>query len=384
MIGLSLFNGAGGAMMALDTLGVKVDKMYVSEIDKHANQASMLLFPEQIQLGDITKWTEWEYKLGVDLATVDIIFAGFPCQAWSMAGKQGGDSDPRGALVHDLLGLYDYIKLQNPDVQFMFENVAMKKQFMDFINELFGVAPVMINAALVTAQNRKRNYWASWEISQPDDLGIVLADILETDPVDITVMSEKFTRRNAHILRDDVNGKAKNLSDKSGCLTAVQKDNVVIKTTPTVNGETFDEWFTKTKHHGGSREEFDRLVEQENKLTIKNETLATNGKTHTLTASYAAGMAASNSVKRKQRSLIPVGLTDEETNQTCNGVKYRKLTPRECMRLQGWPEWVIEKLLNSGISNTQLYKMTGNGWPNPVIVHNLKCLFNTEKGKKLL
>ena len=111
--------------MALGEAGIPVKKMYASEIDKFANKAAQLLFPDTIHLGDITKWDTWEDDYGVDFSDVDLLMAGFPCQAWSMAGKQKGDNDPRGALVHDLLDIWGYIKTLNPKLKIMFENVAM-------------------------------------------------------------------------------------------------------------------------------------------------------------------------------------------------------------------------------------------------------------------
>jgi len=143
---LSLFNGMGFGRMALDSLGIKVDKYYSSEIDKFANQAANALYPDTIQVGDVTKWKDWKFSLG----SIDLLIAGFPCQAWSMAGKQEGDDDPRGALVHDLISIWRQIYLVNPNVKFMFENVKMKKEFLDYINKLFGVKPICINSALVS------------------------------------------------------------------------------------------------------------------------------------------------------------------------------------------------------------------------------------------
>ena len=87
---LSLFNGYGGLSLALDMLGIKPAKMYSSEIDKYANQAAQALYPDTIQMGDITKWREWD----IDFSKIDLLTAGFPCQAWSMAGKMEGDNDP--------------------------------------------------------------------------------------------------------------------------------------------------------------------------------------------------------------------------------------------------------------------------------------------------
>ncbi|MAF36322.1 hypothetical protein CL622_04355, partial [archaeon] len=135
---LSLFNGMSCGMMALERLNIKVGKYYSSEIDKYANKASETLYPEIIQLGDATKWQDWS----IDLGSIDLLMAGFPCQAWSMAGKQKGDNDPRGALVHDLINIWNAINHERGNqgkdpVKFLFENVKMKKEFLDYINNLF-------------------------------------------------------------------------------------------------------------------------------------------------------------------------------------------------------------------------------------------------------
>ena len=116
---LSLFNGMSGGHMALDELGIDIGKYYSSDIDKYANEASTALFPDTIHLGDMTKWRDWD----IDLSTIDLLLAGFPCQAWSTSGKMQGDNDPRGALVHDLIELWQEITKVNPNVKFLFENV---------------------------------------------------------------------------------------------------------------------------------------------------------------------------------------------------------------------------------------------------------------------
>lgn len=125
---LSLFNGMSFGMMALQSLNIKVDNYYSSEIDKYANQATQALFPDVIQLGDVTKWDDWD----IDLGSIDLLLAGFPCQAWSIAGKQKGDNDPRGALVHDLIDIWTEVNaarrfMGKEPVKFMFENVKNEK-----------------------------------------------------------------------------------------------------------------------------------------------------------------------------------------------------------------------------------------------------------------
>ena len=331
---LSLFNGMSFCSMALESLGINVNKMYSSEIDKYANQATQALFSDTIQLGDITNWRDWD----IDWASIDLVTGGFPCQAWSMAGKQLGDKDERGVLFWTMLDIMKHVKYHNPKADFLIENVKMKKEFEQYItthteNALGQVHKILINSALVSAQNRNRYYWTSFEVGQPEDRGILLKDIIEHGG-DYTFMSEKFVNRQAgrKCLRDNLDGKAVNLSAMEYVKNGRQGDYI-------------------------------------------NQTALNNSKAHALTASYMAGMMASNSVERKQRKLHPLCEATEESNQTHKGIKYRKLTPRECFRLQTVPENHIDTLLSAGISNTQLYKMCGNGWTMEVIKHILSCRY---------
>ncbi len=484
---MSLFSGCEGASMALSELNVPVKKMYTSEIDKFACKAAALLFPNTIPLGDMTKWDTWEDEKGVNFAEIDILFAGFPCQAWSMAGKQKGDDDPRGALVHDLLDIWGYIKALNPNVKFLFENVAMKKEFMDYINNLFGQDSIMINASLLTAQNRKRNYWVNWEVSQPEDKGILLKDIIEGGAIDATIMTDTFADRQKG--RNCLVDKPK---DKSASLCAmeyvksgrqgdyIQCDNggnqTVFRPCELREGKkplTFIEWIEEyhpdevcmtidtndytelaDKYMLGSREkiggsfevnyEYDSYLHdflygkgaplchhvatatdinanESNKRIYadsgKSPTLTTMGGGHRepkVLVSFVndnervgaitenergyrphQNDASKSGVSELGRIMKPGAKTDTVTtthapklavNDDITNLKYRKLTPRECMRLQGFPAWCIDKLHETGIingkekpviSNSQLYKMTGNGFAIPVISHIVKCLLDS-------
>lgn len=89
---LSLFDGVSCGRLALDRAGIECDKYYASEIDKYAIKISKANYPDIVQLGDIRGWQDWLKSLG----KIDLILAGFPCQSWSVAGKQLGDRDPRG------------------------------------------------------------------------------------------------------------------------------------------------------------------------------------------------------------------------------------------------------------------------------------------------
>ena len=178
---LSLFDGISCGQIALQRAGIKVDKYFASEIDKHAIKVTQHNWPNTIQLGDVTKWREWN----IEWESIDLLCAGFPCQAWSVAGKQQGTNDPRGALAITLFELFTFLKEKNPKLKFLFENVKMKKEYSDYLNNLFGAEFIEINSALVSAQNRKRLYWTNIEnVTPPTDKGILLKDIIESGIVD--------------------------------------------------------------------------------------------------------------------------------------------------------------------------------------------------------
>lgn len=178
---LSLFDGISCCRVALNRANIPVDTYYASEIDKHAITVAQKNFSDTIQLGDVTKWQSWD----IDFTSIDIVTAGFPCQAWSVAGSQLGDKDPRGALFWITLDIISHIKKLNPKVIFLLENVKMKREFEEYISHhaeqaLGKVNKYLINSALVSAQNRQRYYWTNIDgVFQPEDRGILLKDILE-------------------------------------------------------------------------------------------------------------------------------------------------------------------------------------------------------------
>jgi len=222
---LSLFDGMSCGQIALSKLGFKVDKYYASEIDKYAIEITQKNFPNTIQLGDVCQLDP------KDFMDVDLIQAGSPCQGFSFAGAQLAFDDPRSALFFEFIRL---LKEIGPKY-FLLENVRMKKEFLEVITDqvsscytaddvddeyvdMFGnvrFEPHFINSSLLSAQSRKRYYWTNIpNIKQPEDKGIVLRDILETEPKSITKMSDKFVKRNGdkNCMIDQNREKAHNLS----------------------------------------------------------------------------------------------------------------------------------------------------------------------------
>jgi DNA (cytosine-5)-methyltransferase 3A len=377
---LALFDGISCGQVALERIGIDVDSYYSSEIDKYAIQITQNNYPKTIQLGDMTQWRKWD----IDWASIDLLTAGFPCQAWSVAGKQKGNNDPRGALVHDLIDIWKHTRELNPNLKFMFENVRMKKEFLDYINDLFGVEPVLINSALVSAQNRKRYYWTNIEgIEQPEDKGILLKDIVHEN-TDLSMNSPRWNdwwTKNAEFqLKKQYSSLD---SDKAITMTARQyaswNGNFIF--------EKLNEYivpFDKTLQI------LDKEVEKGKvgyfrKDSQANRVYYIHGKSVTLMGVAGGGAA-------KMGQYLFGCITPDRINKRQNGQRFsegrkfytltaqdkhgvlvegyiRKLTTIECCRLQTLPDNYTQ-----GISNSQQYKCIGNGWTVDVISYIFKGL----------
>lgn len=198
---LSLFDGISCARVALERAGIPVEVYYASEIDKYAIQVASNNYPDTIQLGDITRLVSNE-GLSIGIASkgflenahkIDLLIGGSPCQDLSIAKKnRKGLDGERSGLFWQYVNMLKYIKPR----YFILENVAsMPKEAKDIITKELGVEPIMINASLVSAQNRKRLFWVGKiiqesskefytvpvEITQPEDRGIMLKDVLLQD-----------------------------------------------------------------------------------------------------------------------------------------------------------------------------------------------------------
>ncbi|MBK6616821.1 MAG: DNA cytosine methyltransferase [Nitrosomonas sp.] len=177
---LSLFDGISCAQVALERAGITPHTYYAAEVDRYAIQITQHNYPSTVQLGDVTRWREWD----IDWSSIGLLIGGSPCQGFSFSGKQLAFNDPRSRLFFVYVDILNHIRRVNPDVKFLLENVKMKKESLDVISKHLGVEPVFINSSLLSAQNRQRLYWANWSFGQPEDKGIVLADILENGVTD--------------------------------------------------------------------------------------------------------------------------------------------------------------------------------------------------------
>jgi DNA (cytosine-5)-methyltransferase 3A len=284
-------------------------------------------FPNTLQIGDVRN------VKASDLPKIDLLIGGSPCQGFSSSGKRLNFDDPRSALFFEYVRILKELREINPDIKFLLENVKMKKEWVAVISEILGVEPVEINSALVSAQNRKRLYWANFYISQPADRGILLKDILEDGD---TVAGMRGRYLNEDGTRDDV-ARPKivqcienRLDGKSNTLTTVSKDNLVFV------GHT-----GKSKRTNGNTV---RAYRQGERIFV------VNGKNPTLSAQMGG-------------TANGTGLITEDL------LHYRNLTITECERLQTMPDGYT-----SVAPKTARTKMIGNGWTIDVITHILNFL----------
>ena len=234
---LSLFDGIGCGHLALERAGIKIDSYDAYEIEKNAIKATQTNFPDVIQHGDVTKEDFTKYR-----DKIDILIGGSPCQGFSFAGKQLNFNDPRSKLFFEFIRALRETKPK----YFLLENVVMKKEYQDVISSYLGVEPIEINSSLVSAQNRRRLYWTNIpDVTLPQNKNITLDDILEnvefSNPPAIrgrrlnkgAIVGRRLDDK-GH--RQDYNKtipitqclevRATN-TDKSNCLTTVDKDNVL-------------------------------------------------------------------------------------------------------------------------------------------------------------
>lgn len=290
---LSLFDWMWCWRVALERAWIPVARYFASEIDRYAIQVSKKNFPDIHQVGDV-EWVKVYYNItcGKDSwyhikseywdcrlweLGIDLLIWWSPCQWFSNAGKGLNFEDPRSKLFFEFVRILNEAKPRC----FLLENVKMKKEWQNIISEhLFGIQPVEIDSALVSAQRRKRlyrvwkrnEYWSysQVEIRQPEDKGIFLRD------------------------------------------STLYGENKIWQ-----YPRWFNEWWIK------------------------------EGKSTTLSSHWW-----------QYNNFIVGDMT-----------WLRSITPIECERLQTLPDDYT-----AGVSNSQRYKMLGNGWTVDVIAHILKHL----------
>lgn len=350
---LSLFDGTSCGRLALERAGIPVEKYYASEIDKYAIQISKKNYPDIIQIGDCTQVDFAKFR-----GEIDLVIGGSPCQGFSFAGKMLNFNDPRSKLFFEFVRAIREIQPK----YFLLENVKMKQEFQDVISEHLGVKPIEINSALVSAQNRKRLYWTNIpNVTVPQDKGILLKDIVhEYADVD----REKSLCIDANYYKG---GNLKNYYEKHRRQLVFEWLNEYIVP------------FDKTlqildKEVEKGKVGFFRKDSQANRVYfIHDKAVCLCGDAGGGAAKmgqYLFGCITPDRVEKRQNGQrFNDGnkfytLTAQDKHGVLLEGYIRKLTPIECERLQTMPD-----NYTAGVSDSQRYKMLGNGWTADVIAH---------------
>ncbi|MCC7004695.1 DNA (cytosine-5-)-methyltransferase [Candidatus Nomurabacteria bacterium] len=312
---LSLFDGISCGQIALNRVGIKYDNYFASEIDKHAIKVTMKNYPKTMQLGDVIKVKGW------DLPKIDLLIGGSPCQGFSFAGKGLNFEDPRSKLFFEFVRL----KSETQPKYWMLENVKMKTEHQNIISEILGVKPILINSELVSAQRRERLYWTNIPITElPTDKGILLKDIIE--------IGEPIKDKSQTILATLYKENAKSMikRNKAGLLVKMSSENPQIKELSITDRG-------KRPHRNDKRK---------SGISEIGTIHYPDTKSYTITANHAPKVSTEI-------------------------IGWRKLTPKECERLQTVPDNYTDC-----VSDSQRYKMLGNGWTVDVIAHIFNGLLN--------
>lgn len=329
---LSLFDGMSCGQIALNRAGIKYDKYFASEIDKFAIQVTQKNYPDTIQLGSATEVDVSQ------LEPIDLLIGGSPCQSFSFAGKRNGMTttcneeiytldrylelksdgfqfEGESYLFWEYMRILTDIRKCNPDVLFLLENVEMGNKWERILSEAIGIFGVHINSALVSAQNRRRIYWTNIRVREEGLFGELHSDIPQPEDRGILLKD---------ILEDEVDEK-----------------------------------------YYISKRQLERLdignIKIAGQISFKNKGVENDKATALLSRDYKG-------ISGHQGFNVCVAMQGSNQHpKTTTNARIRRLTPVECERLQ-----TVEDNYTAVVSDSQRYKMLGNGWTVDVIKHIFK------------
>ena len=396
---ISLFSGIGGFEYGIQQSKYK-DKLVClaySEIDKYADSIYRKRFPSRVvkglhthtPLGDITKVRT------SDLPDFELLVGGFPCQAFSIAGKRRGFDDTRGTLFFEIARILKdkrpkYFLLENVKGLLSHDKGQTFKTMLGVLSDLgYDVKWEVLNSKNFVPQSRERIYIKGY--FRRECGGEVLSPSGTSGEAD-TKMSA--------IVSPTRNGKLVSVNGINGTLTASGKDNgyntfinELECSSQLTDYEEFLEKSTSRNHQDG------RIYSSKRDSSITLNSRGNNGfyivddkpvnddlvewfdegkNFHTLTEDRAITTTTTTgdcfSITTRQRGMPLHKKQDnyvlEKDNKIYEGYRVRRLTPVECERLQGFPDnWTKFGVNNELISNSQRYKCLGNAVTTNVITH---------------
>ena len=371
---LSLYDGMACGMIAMQLAGVEVESYDAYEIDKYAIKTAQHNFPMIKEHGDVFDADFTQYE------GVDFLVGGSPCTYWSIAQTKNRETVASG-MGWELFSQYVRALHEAKPKYFIYENnKSMSKQIRASIDEAFGFEAVLINSALVSAQNRQRLYWvgrrnedgsySKVNVEQPEDRGILLKDVLDSAVArDLTSNDKAYTLTASY--------------DGACAWNTIEQHQRNMVAEPVCVAERGRMYCGQPQHYEARTDGKTNTltsVEKDNRVAepIRIGTIENNAKSPT-----------HDSQQYRIYSPDGKGVTIYEVRNgliTIKGKQYpiklkdgyyiiRKLTVSECKRLQTVPEWY-----EFPVSNSQAYKMLGNGWTCEVIAHLIRSCMAEQWG----
>lgn len=346
----SLFSGVGGFEEGLEFAGINYEIVFASEIDRFARKSFLANFDTTNMYGDITKIE------ACDVPDHDLLIAGFPCQSFSIAGKRKGFEDARGTLFYDVARILNvkkpkFILLENVKNLINHDGGKTIYEILKILEELnYTIDFTIINSMEAgVPQSRERTYIFgvyNWESEKY---------LLDKRNVKINKLKEKLNKSNylSFNFFDSLNFD----------METKVLDDVILKEVDEkfyLSNEKADAFLKSLTIDDQIKKEnriiklFDLPKDVHNDLERQRRVYSTKGISPTLLA----------------RSDSPKILTKD-----AGDYKIRKLTPEENFLIQGFDKKFVENIKNAGISNTQMYKQSGNAVSPPVIAGIMKTFY---------
>lgn len=338
---LSLFNGMNTGRQALENVGIKVNKYYSSEIKPYAIELTQHHFPDTIQVGDVTKWREWD----IDWESIDLVLSGSPCQDLSAAGKRAGINGKKSSLFFTFIEILEHIKSLNPKVLFLQENVgSARKEDVGIMSRALGVYPVRINSSLLTAQLRDRYYWSNIKTKQDGMFGDIITDIPQ--PKDKKIMFKD-------IITSGIVNRDKSVCLMEGTISKHHSENP--------QDEKHQEYLKSRE----TPKNFISLVyEENNQLRVKTNTKQGYD---VVTENDCIDLSFPTSITRRARvtkGKSPCLMESQNNLYSYKDGIVRTVNKVEMCRLQGFPDDYCDIL-----TTRKAGSLLGDGWTLPVIEH---------------
>lgn len=435
---LSLFDGMACGMIAMRLAGVEVESYDAYEIDKYAVKTAQHNFPMIQEHGDVFTADFAQYE-GVDFGIGGSPCTHWSI-AQTKNRETTVNRDSKGnVLLHssgigvELFSQFLRMLSEAKPKFFIYENnKSMSKEIRAAITECFGFEPTEINSALVSAQNRQRLYWVGKRnadgtysrvnVEQPEDRGILLKDVLDSAvamrekghaviaSAGRTTEREYFVKNQGNMAAEPVCLRYERTEDAKRCRKAYEQHEI---------HHGYNELKELHPRHDGKTNTL-TTVQKDNQIICQvpampviyqrgrgyNKGGIKYAKAPTLTAN--ASYEQNNFAVQHLYTIYPYAVEFDDEGRptkatgkdgkqitvyevsngqiTIKGKRYpiklrdgyyivRKLTVTECKRLQTVPDWYDF----SCVSNSQAYKMLGNGWTCEVIKHLIDSCLNEKE-----